>query len=215
MVRFLILYCHSLFDVVAADVAAGSSSSSFPVVIQGLLLYFLVCIIYVVGLHVFYLLMGAILVFFFTVPVVSANVQDSYQSPGPVPSNDCLPISTGFGLRPQMSNVRPMAVIRPECGTLPSARPSAPSTVGRGICNFFYYLLSVLRFRVYQFIQLAHVVVSMLFFIVARYSTVPRRQTRATRAGAREEVPQQGHRGMLISVILVPTVFLYGQRLWY
>ncbi|PWA44784.1 hypothetical protein CTI12_AA493250 [Artemisia annua] len=84
---------------IAADVGAGSSNSSFPVVIQA--------------------------------PAIATDVQDSYRSPGPIPSNDCLSVSSGFGSQPETGIVRSMAVPRQEDGTSPSARPSTSSTIGQ------------------------------------------------------------------------------------
>ena len=106
--------CELVFDVVvAADVGAGASGSSFPVVSPGMLLYVFICVVTVIGLRVFCLLMGTILVAFFTAMVVDTDVHDSSRSPGPTPPTDCPSVSSGSGLQPQTSIVRPAAVVRP------------------------------------------------------------------------------------------------------
>ncbi|PWA48067.1 DNA helicase [Artemisia annua] len=64
-------------------------------------------------------------------PAAATDVQDNYRSPGPIPSNDCLSVSPGFGPQPETGIVRSMAISRPEDGTSPSTRPSTSSTVGR------------------------------------------------------------------------------------
>ena len=76
------------------------------------------------------------LVPFFTAPVVDNGARHDYQSPGPIPSNDCPSVSSGFGLQSQTSIVMSSPNVRPEDGTLPSARPSTSSTGRRGICVF-------------------------------------------------------------------------------
>ena len=79
-----------VFDVVVvADVRSGASGSSFPVVSPGMLLYVFICVVTVIGLCVFWLLMGTILVALFTAMVVDTDVQDDSRSPGPTPSTDC------------------------------------------------------------------------------------------------------------------------------